>query len=253
MRPSRRALFRPIIAGSVAAAFLVVSSWTVVFAQWRNRPSSSALRLATPASFDGSFQFCRIEFRNAANGDGFGWDVDYPRADQNLSIRLSELTKTSVSFDDQKEPNHLLLRLDQPELFRCPFIMMTEVGGLYLGDDEAANLRNYLLKGGFLWADDFWGSYAWAVWESQIRKALPSGAHPIVDLPLDHPIFRQVLYFAPVAVFDASQLTNLEHKPLPLFFTALTDDQPELYRRLVQVVQEEGRSEEHTSELQSQR
>jgi hypothetical protein len=70
---------------------------------------------------------------------------------------------------------------------------MSEVGGVYIDDEEAANLRNYLLKGGFLWADDFWGSTAWAIWESQIRKVFPSNAYPIVDLPVTHPIFHQVL------------------------------------------------------------
>ena len=183
---------RVIVAGALVAGGFVLSGM-VGLAQWRNLPSRSAMTTASLQSFDGAFQFCRIQFRSASNGDGFGWDVDYPRADQNLSIRLSELTKTSVSFDDRKEPNHLLLRLDQPELFRCPFIMMTEVGSLYLDDEEAANLRTYLLKGGFLWADDFWGSYAWAVWESQIRKVFPSNAYPMVDLPLSHPIFHQVL------------------------------------------------------------
>jgi len=181
-----------ILTVAIVASVLMVS-WRTVAAQWRNLPSDSARHLATNASFDGAFQFCRIEFRNATNGDGNGWDVDFPRADQNLSIRLSELTKTAVSFDDRNEPNHLLLRLDQPELFRCPFIMMTEVGGLFLDDHEASNLRTYLLKGGFLWADDFWGTYAWAIWESQIRKVFPSGAYPIVDLPLTHPLFHQVL------------------------------------------------------------
>ena len=53
-------------------------------------------------------------------------------------------------------------------------------------------LREYLQKGGFLWADDFWGEYAWAVWESQIRKVLPSGAYPLVELPLEHTMFHQV-------------------------------------------------------------
>jgi hypothetical protein len=180
--------------GSMAiAAALIVGLGTVAFGQWRNRPSRSALNYATSDSFDGAFQFCRIEYRRAGNGYGGGWDVDFPRADENLSIRLSELTKTPVSFDERKLPNNLLLTLRQPELFRCPFIMMTEVGSTYLDDEEAANLRNYLLKGGFLWADDFWGEYAWAIWESQLRKALPSNAYPIVDLPLDHPIFHQVL------------------------------------------------------------
>ncbi len=166
---------------------------TVTFGQWRNQASPSARHYANKDSFDGQFQFCRIQFRRATNGDGGDWAVDFPRADQNLSTRLSELTKAPVSFNDRQEPNHLLLRLDQPELFRCGFIMMTEVGSVYLDDREATNLRNYLLKGGFLWADDFWGEYAWAIWESQIRKVLPSNAYPIIDLPLSHAIFHQVL------------------------------------------------------------
>jgi hypothetical protein len=68
--------------------------------------------------------------------------------------------------------------------------MMTEVGATYFDDEEVEKLREYLLKGGFLWADDFWGTYAWRSWESQIRRVFPSGQYPIVELPLDHPLFR---------------------------------------------------------------
>ena len=56
--------------------------------------------------------------------------------------------------------------LRQPELSHCPFIMMTEPGGAYFDDDEVVGLRKYLQTGGFLWADDFWGEYAWSYWES---------------------------------------------------------------------------------------
>ena len=152
-----------------------------------------AAKLATMDDFDGSFQFCRIVFQQASNGDGGGWGVDWPRADENLSIRLSELTKTPVGFDVAGDPKPLLLRLTQPELFHCPFVMMTEPGAAYFDDAEAAALRKYLLKGGFLWADDFWGEYAWQFWDSQIRKVLPSGPYPVVDLPLDHPIFHLLM------------------------------------------------------------
>jgi len=148
-------------------------------------------QLATLDDFDGSFQFCRVVFRQAANGDGGNWSVDFPRADQNLSIRLSELTKTPVGLDADAVPKHLLISLRDPSvLSHCPFIMMTEVGSMYLDDEEAANLRDYLVKGGFLWADDFWGERAWDIFESQIRRALPSGPFPIIDLPLEHPIFH---------------------------------------------------------------
>lgn len=148
------------------------------------------IRTARPDSFDGGFNFCRIMFNYNRYGDGGGWNVDYPRADQNVSIRLSELTKTRVSFDAQNNPEHFVLALSDPLIFKCPFIMMTEVGALYLDDDEAKNLRDYVLKGGFLWADDFWGEYAWDVFVSEISKALPPGEFPIVDVPIDHPLFR---------------------------------------------------------------
>jgi hypothetical protein len=148
------------------------------------------VRLATPQDHDGAFHFCRAWFRSARGGDGGDWSVDFPRADINLSIRLSELTRTPVSRAGELQPNHLVVRLTDDTLFQCPFVMMTEVGSAYFDEREAERLREYLLKGGFLWVDDFWGSYAWSVWASQIRKVFPASDFPIVDLPSDHPIFR---------------------------------------------------------------
>jgi hypothetical protein len=149
-----------------------------------------SLRTAQADDFDGTFQFCRIWFRSDGRGDGGDWSVDWPRADINLSIRLAELTKAYVGKAPTGEPNHLLLRLTDDAIFQCPFIMMTEVGSAYIDEDEAAKLRSYLAKGGFLWVDDFWGTYAWDWWEAQIRKVFPAAEYPIVDLPLDHPLFR---------------------------------------------------------------
>jgi hypothetical protein len=141
-------------------------------------------------AYDGGFRFCRVWFRNWSNGDGDGWYVDYPRADENLSIRFTELTKAPVTHDLEGNPFPVLVRLTDPALFRCPFIMMSEPGGSYLSNEEAAQLQKYLLKGGFLWVDDFWGSRAWRNWESQISKALSPAEYPIVDLPVSHPMFR---------------------------------------------------------------
>jgi len=170
---------------------LIASCALIASAQFRRGGRYfGELRTATPESFDGSFNFCRIMFPNAPDGDGNGWVVDYPRADVNLSIRLSELTKTHISVDKSGEPNHVVMSMTDPEMFQCPFIMMTEPGGAYIGEEEAAKLREYLLKGGFLWADDFWGSYAWDHWVGEIGKVLPPHDYPIVDLPKDHPIFH---------------------------------------------------------------
>jgi hypothetical protein len=140
--------------------------------------------------YDGKFQFCRIMFRQNPNGDGGGWSVDYPRADINLMYRLSELTVTSVSRDTKGEYNHPLFQLTDQRLYKCPFIMMTEVGALYMDDAEAAQLRDYLLKGGFLWADDFWGEYAWSVFANEMAKALPE--YHAIDIPLSHSMLHML-------------------------------------------------------------
>jgi hypothetical protein len=161
-------------------------------AQRRGGRGGFSIRPAVPEDFDGSWQFCRVAFRQNRNGDGGGWSVDFPRADINMSIRLSELTKTTVSFAAPQEPNHAVVRLTDPTLFQCPFIMMTEVGAAFIDDAEAEALRNYLLKGGFLWADDFWGEYAGEMWAEQIGKALPPSQYPQKDLPKDHPLFRAI-------------------------------------------------------------
>ncbi len=149
--------------------------------------------MMTAADYNGAFLFCRIVFANAPQGDGGGWGVDYPRADINLTFRLSELSTTPVTRDERDGYNHVVLRLTDPLLYKCPFTMMTEPGGAYFDDDEAKALHDYASKGGFLWADDFWGEYAFEWWRSQIGKAFPPERYPIVDVPLDHELFH-VLY-----------------------------------------------------------
>lgn len=141
---------------------------------------------------DGGWVFCRIAFSQAPYGDGGGWSVDYPRADLNLPFRTGQLTKMPISRDSRGEPHHVVVTLDDPRLFECPFVMMTEPGALYLSSSEAARLKEYLDKGGFLWADDFWGEYAWTVWEHEIRKVLPAESFPIFDLPPMHPLFHML-------------------------------------------------------------
>ena len=52
------------------------------------------------------------------------------------------------------------------------------------------NLREFFLKGGFLWVDDFWGSAAWQYWSQEISRVLPPGEFPMIDIPLTHPIMH---------------------------------------------------------------
>ena len=187
----------------VALALIFVLGLTALgHAQRRGRRGGlSYVKRPEHITWNSDFTFCRIAFRQSYDGDGGGWGVDYPRADMNLPIRLAELTKTPVNFDEHNEPNHVVIQLTEPELFKCPFIMMTEVGALYLDPDEAAALRSYLLKGGFLWADDFWGEYAWRVFEREIRKALTPSEYPIIDVPMNHSIFH--------TLFDAKRFPQI--------------------------------------------
>ena len=187
------------------ALVLALSMVAVAGAQRRGRWFGAEIRRPTPESFDGRFNFCRVAFYSSSMGHGAGWAVDYPRADTNLSIRLSELTKTSISTDTNGEPNHLVVRLTDPELFQCPFIMMTEVGAIYFSPEEAQRLREYLLKGGFLWADDFWGSYAWENWAAEFSKVLPPNEYPMRDLPRDHALFRTQFTVEPRASDSVDQ------------------------------------------------
>jgi hypothetical protein len=138
----------------------------------------------------GLFHFCRLRFRESPLGDGDGWFVDWPRADINLTMRLSQLTKTEIDHEGEDDPIPIVVGLTDEMLFDCPFLMMTEPGGASFSEEEATQLRAYLLKGGFLWADDFWGSRAWNWWANQLAQVLDRNDYPIVDVPIDHPIFH---------------------------------------------------------------
>jgi len=166
---------------------------TASFAQFgREFGGRTRMRLPTASSYDGGFNYCRGVYRSGRrDASGGGWTTDYPDADINFSIRLSELTKTTISRQPgDSEPNHLTVPITDPFFFQCPFVMMTDVGELSLSSQEAEALRQYLEKGGFLWVDDFWGSWSWDAFEREIAAVLPPAQYPIRDVALDHPIFR---------------------------------------------------------------
>jgi len=179
---------------AIAAAAMVVVVATAASAQYGGfgRMRRVPPRFPTSdASFDGGFNFCRMMYSSQwREAGGQGWSTDYPDADINFSIRFAELTKTRVSKQPSGVPNHFVTRLTDPWLTRCPFLLGSDVGTMSLRDDEVSALRDYLLKGGFLWVDDFWGPRAWDVFEGEMARVLPPGAYPFRDIDLDHPIYR---------------------------------------------------------------
>jgi hypothetical protein len=121
---------------------------------------------------------------------GQGWSTDYPGADNNFSVRLMELTTVHVKLDSNRQPNYVVVSLTDPLLFRCPMLFMEDVGTIEFAEEEVRNLRAFLLKGGMLWVDDYWGSYAWDRLAQQIARVLPPGEFPIFDIPVTHPVMR---------------------------------------------------------------
>lgn len=149
-------------------------------------------RFPVASDFDGAFTFCRLMYRQARRYErGLGWSTDYPHAEINFSIRLSELTKTRVSKTGG-EPNHFVVRPTDDWLDQCPIVIMSDPGSAGFSEADAQALRRYLLKGGFLWADDYWGPWAWRDFAAEIAKVLPPSEYPIQELGLDHPIFRMM-------------------------------------------------------------
>jgi hypothetical protein len=182
--------------GSLALV-VAVSAAGVLSAQ-RQQPFTRGFRQAPPRfastdSYDGAFSFCRLMYTSVRReAGGAGWTTDYPDADTNFSIRLSELTKTRVGRQPDGEPNYLVVRPMDDALFECPFVQLSDAGTAGFEDDEVERLRTYLLKGGFLWADDFWGTEAWEHWRALIARVLPATEFPVVDLEVDHPLFKSM-------------------------------------------------------------
>jgi hypothetical protein len=186
------------------AAALVVGLSTAAAAQFFPRfgPRQVPAKFPTAESFGHGFNFCRGMYTSGRReAGGQGWSTDYPDAELNFSIRFGELTRVRVARDSYGDPDFFVVRVSSDDLFQCPFVLMSDVGTASFTEDEVANLRAYLLKGGFLWVDDFWGTNAWNNWASQIARVLPPVDYPIREIPVDHPIMR--------VMFDVRQVPQI--------------------------------------------
>ena len=168
---------------------VLVASAAYVSAQFvRGGVRGGVFQMAPSDMPDRDFTVCRIMYESVrSEPEGAGWRTDYPLGETNLMIRFSELTRARVSVGAGERPNHWVVRLTDDALFNCPYTMASDVGTMGLNEEEARNLRLYLLKGGFLWVDDFWGTAAWDHWSGVMRQVFPD--REIADVPLTDPIF----------------------------------------------------------------
>lgn len=127
---------------------------------------------------------------------GWGWATDYPGADCKFMGGVERLTGVRVN------PHPNVIGIMDDELFKYPFVYAVEVGGMELSSAEAARLREYLLRGGYLHVDDFWGGFQRANFEEQMRKVFPD--REMESLPLTHPVFH--------TYYDIDQLLQIPNR-----------------------------------------
>lgn len=151
--------------------------------QWRGTPSNDFEFPNFPPRTE--FHFVRVEYRDLAGGSsrgfgrGFGrgwWMQDWPRAELHFTEGVQRLSRIDIG-----QPQHAPLTDDR--IFEYPWAYVTQAGFWDLSDTETARLREYLLRGGFLVVDDFWGPAEWAVFQEVMSRTLPG--RPIVEISPD--------------------------------------------------------------------
>ena len=130
-----------------------------------------------------AFTFVRIQY----SGVSESWAVDWAPADRSFSALVEKLTGLSTTGDG------LVLELTDSTLNQYPFIYIVEGGRMSLSEAEVVGLRTYLLGGGFLMVDDFWGEEEWASLRAELRCVFPN--RDPVELSPDHEIFRSFYAF----------------------------------------------------------
>jgi len=158
-------------------------------------PSATAaqFRRAETVPYNARFTFTRIRYASPygsrRGGFGFGgsaWNHDYPAADENMQIMLNEFTSVRANTDGSN-----VFELENREIFRNPILYISEPGTWGLTDEGAVNLREHLLKGGFLIFDDF-EEDQWYNMAEQLAKAIPEGQW--IEIGPEHPIFDTFFY-----------------------------------------------------------
>lgn len=150
--------------------------------------------------YNGAFTFTRVRygsgglrgFGRRGRGWGSAWNHDYPAGDRNMQTILAEFTSVPANTDGSN-----VLDLENPEIFKHPILYMSEPGFWTITDEGARNLREYLLKGGFLMFDDFEANQ-WYNMAAQVARALPEGRW--VEVDGSHALFQSFFFVEDIYV-----------------------------------------------------
>lgn len=136
-----------------------------------------------PSHFE--FAWTRLAYDSPGylfNRNTQSWNTDYPKADRQFLQGVLRYTRLHAR---QRET---VVRPSESRLVDFPFLYAVEVGYMKLSDQEAAQMREYLLRGGFLVVDDFHGTQEWSNFEAQMKKVFPD--RQIEELNVSDPIFH---------------------------------------------------------------
>jgi hypothetical protein len=165
---------------------LACAGWMGAFAQSEATPeflTTPARTLMSGQSIDPEFAFVRMVYTGLGPWNYYkAWYTDWPKADRQFILGVRRLTNIRIAEQEKT------MELTDPEIFHYPFIYSVECGHWNFTDAEAAGLREYLKRGGFLFCDDFWGAKEWMNFQQNMSRVLP-GAE-ISELPSSHPVFH---------------------------------------------------------------
>jgi len=126
----------------------------------------------------------RVSMRDGSSFPGM-WTMDYPRSDRHLLAGVKRLTRIDTRLAEQ------VVELDgSDDIFNWPVVYGVEVGHWRLPDNQAKQLRDFLLRGGFFMCDDFHGTIEWEAFTDSMRKVFPD--RPIVEIPNADAIFHTI-------------------------------------------------------------
>ncbi len=178
-------------------AVLVLLAATAAFAlqvrPFREYPGTEYENFPLPADYGekSEWVFARLMYPPIGFDGGYwklgasNWTIDYPRSDRHLAQAVRRLTRIHARSVEQ--PVDLDVRDEVPNF---PWLYAVEVGHWNLSNQQAAALREYLLRGGFFMCDDFHGTAEWNVFVRSMSRVFPD--RPIVDIPDSDPIFHVI-------------------------------------------------------------
>lgn len=134
---------------------------------------------------DTEFAFARLRFRAVRGGWGRSrWGIDANKSDRQFIQGVRRLTRVHT-----RSVEHIV-DIDSDEIYDWPWLYAVAVGDWEISQPQAARLRNYFDRGGFLVVDDFHAEWEWANFMAGVRRIFPS--RDVVELKDDDPIFHTV-------------------------------------------------------------